>query len=45
VRKEGLCSNSFDTASKPSIEEVFQELERWHELHKDFEHELRGPRP
>lgn len=45
VRSERVCSNPFDETSKPDLDDVFQELERWNDILKDDPNILRGPRP
>lgn len=45
VRSERGSSNSFDDDNTPNLDEVFNELERWHDVLKDHPEVLRGPRP
>lgn len=49
VRSERISSNAFDATSgtdpAPDFDEMFTELERWHEQFKDHRNKLRGPRP
>jgi len=37
--------NSSQDGANPSLDEVFEELERWNEAFKPHADELRGPRP
>lgn len=46
ARSERATSNCSDGVNTPDLDEIFNELERWHDLLKDHDKSfLRGPRP